>query len=382
MIEENVSSERKILLLSHYASYAMQDLLFEYFIKHKAILVTKINFPLLYLPFLKQIEITISEKGKTISFKKVASLLKPKPIAYFLQIIQLIYVVIASRYRYDVLIAQDSLLAMGGIFIRAVGKCKKVILYSHGTGKTRFDNKIFQIIYETVDKFIARQSDYNFVLSQEMVEVRKKQGIACDKVFWIPASIPLDSLSRKKAVNNKKIIFIGVLDARNGVCILPDVVASVKKKFPKVNLDIIGDGVFLDLLKTRTKTLGLRKNIHFLGRLNFKDYAANLTNYSIGIAPYEFSENNFTQITDPMKVRLYMSAGLPIVVTKNFTFSEEIRKNNLGFAVDYDAKSFSDKLIRLLSDNEFSNKMRARTLEYSKKYDLHVFYNKVFEKIL
>lgn len=378
----NLSSERKILLLSHYASYAMQDLLFEYFTKHKAILVTKINFPLLYLPFLKQIEITTSEKGKTISFKKIASLLKPKPIAYVLQIIQLIYVVIASRYRYDVLIAQDSLLAMGGIFIRAIGKCKKVILYSHGTGKTRFDNKIFQIIYETVDKFIARQSDYNFVLSQGMVEVRRKQGIASDKVFWIPASIPLDSLSRKKAVNNKKIIFIGVLDARNGVSILPDVIAFVKRKFPTVNLDIIGDGVFLDLLKTRTKALGLRKNIHFLGRLSLKDYAANLTNYSIGIAPYEFSENNLTQITDPMKVRLYMSAGLPIVVTKNFTFSEEIRKNNLGFAVDYNVESFSDKLIQLLSDNEFSNRMRVRTLEYSKKYDLHVFYNKVFEKIL
>lgn len=382
MIRKNVGTERKILLLSHYASYAMQDLLFEYFIKQKAILVTKINFPLLYLPFLKQIEITTSEKGKTISFKKIASLLKPKTIAYVLQIIQLIYVVITSRYRYDVLIAQDSLLAMGGIFIRAVGKCKKVILYSHGVGKTRFGNKISQRIYEIVDKFIARQSNYNFVLSQRMVEVRRKQGVASDKVFWIPASIPLDSLSRKKAVNNKKIIFIGVLDARNGVRILPDVVASVKRKFPKVSLDIIGDGVFLGLLKTRTKVLGLEKNIHFLGRLSFKDYAANLTNYSIGIAPYEFSENNLTQITDPMKIRLYMSAGLPIVVTGNFTFSEEIEKNNLGFAVDYNVESFSDKLIRLFSDNELSNKMRVRILEYSKKYDLHVFYNKVFEKIL
>lgn len=381
-MNRNLSSERKILLLSHYASYAMQDLLFEYFIKQKAVLVTKINFPLLYLPFLKQIEITTSEKGATILFKKVASLLKPKPIAYVLQIIQLMYVVIASRYRYDVLIAQDSLLAIGGIFIRAIGKCKKVILYSHGTGKTRFDNKIFQIIYEMVDKFIARQSDYNFVLSQKMAEIRRKQGVASDKVFWIPASIPLNSLLRKKAVSSNKIIFIGVLDTRNGVSILPDVIESVKRKFPKVSLDIIGDGIFLDTLKAKTKALKLENNIHFLGKLTFKDYATDLTNYAVGIAPYEFSKNNLTQVTDPMKIRLYMSAGLPIVATKGFAFSEEIEKNNLGFAVDYDVESFSDKLIQLLSDNEFSNKMRVRTLEYSKKYDLHVFYNKVFKKIL
>lgn len=379
---EKALQSQRFLLLAHYASYAMQDLLFEYLLKHKALLVKKINFPLPELPFLKELEITTAENGKIIKVNKTKSLYSPRFIAYFFHCIQLFFIIVFSKDKYDLVIAQDSLLACVSIIIRLLGKCNKSIFYSHGFDNSRFRNRFLHTLYVSLDKLAARYSDYAWVLSKNMLEVRKKQGIAIEKIFWVPASIPIDSLKRKITVHSNKIIFIGVLDERNGVMILPDIIAEVKKKMPNVILDIIGDGLYYNKLQMKTKLLGLVKNINFFGKLNFEGYADTLTNYCLGIAPYRRSYNNLTNLTDPMKIRLYLAAGLPVVVTKGFYFSEEVKNNNIGFTVEYEAKEFANALIKLLIDENLNKRIRRNALVYSKKYDLHAIYDKTFEKIL
>ncbi len=379
---EEMFSSRSFLLIAHYATYAMQDLLYEYFTKYKVSRITKINLPLPELPYLRHIEIIQAEKGKIKKITKLPSLYKPKLLAYFLQSAELLFWCLSSNRVYDVSIAQDSLLAAVAIILRFFKKCKIIIFYSHGVDSTRFKNPLLLGLYKMIDKFSATHSDYILVLSQKMIAVRKKQGISRNRIFWVPASIPIDSIKRKANAKGRKLVFIGTLNRKNGVYILPSVIAYLKDQGLDVSLDIMGDGPDRQSLEQEIKKRNLANNIRLLGHLTFQEFGDKLTDYHTGIVSYEFSEDNLLQLTDSMKLRLYTAAGLPIVITKGFDFSTEVEKNGLGIAVPFGVEAFAKSLYQLLTDTNLASKMRKTALLYSKKYDLHTFYQRAFSRIL
>lgn len=370
------------LLLAHYATFAYQDILFEYLASNKVMLVTKFNLPLPELPLLKRIEITDSKKGKITSFRKVTSLVKPIVLAYILQSLQLFFIVLISKNKYDVIIAQDRLLAFIAIILRTLGKCRIVIFYSHGVDRRRFNYIFMNKLYGLLDQISATKSNFNWFLNREMITLRKQQGVDKDTSFWVPSSISTDTVLRRKEVFNHKVVFLGVLNDKNGAHILPKIVLEVKQVIPDITLDIIGSGELDNSLKSEVAKLGLKKNINFLGVLRFEDFSQILTNYSLGIAPYKDVFDTLTATSDSMKMRIYLAAGLPVIITKGFIFSDEIDENNLGFAVDFNIKSFSKAIIKVLKNPTLNKKIRHRALAYSKKYDIITIYNRVFSEIL
>ena len=158
--------------------------------------------------------------------------------------------------------------------------------------------------------------------------------------------------------------------------------AYLKDRGLDASLDIMGDGPDRQSLEKEIKKLGLTSNIRLLGHLSFEEFGDKLTDYQAGIVSYEFSKNNLLQLTDSMKLRLYTAAGLPIVITKGFDFSTEVEKNGLGIAVPFGVVPFAKALATLLTDTNLSSKVRKTALLYSKKYDLHTFYENAFARIL
>ena len=175
-----------------------------------------------------------------------------------------------------------------------------------------------------------------------------------------------------------KIVFLGTIDDKNGALILPEMINLVRRDFPKVVLDIMGNGHLFKKLKEEIKKLHLEKNINLLGHLPYHEFSSKLTNYSIGIAPYAYSETSLTPLSDSLKMRLYLATGLPVVITKGFWFSDEIEENKLGFAVKQDARSFARAILKLLVDQKLNQEIRKRALAYSEKLDLTGFYDRAF----
>ncbi len=369
------------LLVAHYATFAYQDLLYEYLTKRRAKLVTKINFPLPELPLLKQIELYQKINGQKEEFKCMRSLFAPPSFAYFLQAFQYVWIVGTSPQTYDYVIAEDSLLAFCSILLRALGKCKHVIFYSHGIDFTRFGNQLTNWIYQRLDKFSAQKSNYNWFLSQNMIPIRKTQGIDESRMFWVPSSIPIANLPRIKRVASHTLVFLGVINDKNGVGILPEIINEVRKKVPDVRLDIMGEGDMKQELQKKVKILGLTHHVRFLGNVEFQEFKDLLTYYRAGVVTYKYSTVNLIPTSDSMKMRVYLAAGLPVVITKGFIFSDEVEKNHLGFAVRYDAKEFAEKLMEILINNTLSKNLRACALAYSQKMDLTKIYNRTFTKI-
>lgn len=371
-----------ILLVAHYATFAYQDLLYRYLTHNNAHLVTKINFPLPDLPILHHIELTHAAYGKKLTSKNIRSVWKPRAISYLFQAFQYLWLILTSPQVYDYVIAEDSLLAFVAIILKALGKIRHVIFYSHGIDFTRFSSSWSNRLYQSLDRFSARHSDYNWSLSQNMIPIRKRQGIAEDRLFWVPSSLPIDILSRKTFISNHSLIFLGVINDKNGVGILPDIIMEVRNKIPDVHLDIMGEGDMKKDLQSRINKLGLTKHIRMLGNVKFEQFKNTMTNYRMGLVTYKYSEVNLIPTSDSMKMRVYLAAGLPVVLTKGFIFSDEVTKNDLGFTVEYDVKAFAKPIIQILTDDTLSRRLRANALAYSKTMDLTGIYNRTFADIV
>lgn len=370
------------LLVAHYATFAYQDLLYDYLTERRAKLVTKLNFPLPELPLLKHVEIFTSYEGKKNKPAIISSFVTPPLFAYFFQALQYLWLILISEKKYDYIIAEDSLLACCSIILRFLGKSRKVIFYSHGIDFTRFSHSFANWLYQRLDRFSATHSDFDWFLSQNMIPIRKQQGVSPKRMFWIPSSLPIKSLPRKKSVHNYKLVFLGVLNDKNGVGILPEVIEELRKEIPDVTLDVMGEGDMKEALAEEIRRLKLTRHIHLLGNLQFHKFKNLLTYYRAGIVTYKYSTNNLIPTSDSMKLRVYLTAGLPVVITKGFVFSDEVTKHHLGFSVEYDVKDFATKLLKILTDEALSDKFRANALDYSKKMDITNIYNSTFSTIL
>jgi glycosyltransferase involved in cell wall biosynthesis len=88
-----------------------------------------------------------------------------------------------------------------------------------------------------------------------------------------------------------------------------DLIASVAEKRPEWNFVFIGDADSnVNLSKYRKY-----KNIYFLGRKKYEDLPAFCRYFDIGIIP--FKVNELTYAVNPIKLREYLSAGLPVIST-------------------------------------------------------------------
>lgn len=375
-------TSHSFLLLAHYATFAYQDMLFDYLTyEKKAKLVIKFNLPLPELPFLKTIEITESSYGKKGSTKKIFSFVNPPLIAYFLQSVQLFFMVLTSPKSYDIVITQDTLLAFISIILRFFGKCKTVIFYSHGIDRKRFKNKFFNILYQLLEKFSSQNSNFNWFLNNDLRELRKSYGIEENRLFWVPASIATNTVARKSLLFNHKIVFLGILSNKNGAGLLPKIMAILKKDIPDATLDIIGEGELSKKLRAEVKKLHLENHISFLGLLQFKDFSQILTNYSVGLAPYEDDLETLNSTSDSMKMRIYLAAGLPVIITRGVSSSEVMVEEKLGYAVDFTPESFANATYKLLKNRELNLSIRKKALVYSRRFDITNIYNKTFNKI-
>ncbi len=88
-----------------------------------------------------------------------------------------------------------------------------------------------------------------------------------------------------------------------------ELLAKVAEKRPKWNFVIIGDNdSSIDIKKYATLS-----NIHFLGRKPYSELPSYCRYLDVGLIPFKI--NDLTYAVNPIKLREYLSAGLPVVST-------------------------------------------------------------------
>jgi glycosyltransferase involved in cell wall biosynthesis len=86
-----------------------------------------------------------------------------------------------------------------------------------------------------------------------------------------------------------------------------ELMAHVAKKFPQGSMVLLGKAT------TDTKVLEEVPNVHLLGRKPYKDLPAYCKGFDVALMPFRINE--LTLNANPLKVREYLAAGLPVVST-------------------------------------------------------------------
>lgn len=169
--------------------------------------------------------------------------------------------------------------------------------------------------------------------------------IGVDTDRFKPGKIPLD---RRK----KRILFVGRMVPKKAPLLLIDAFAEVGAQIHDAELVMIGDGPLLAEAKRRASELGVK--VEFLGAQSADSVLAQMHQARVFCLPSVVAENGDAEGL-PISIIEAQACGVPAVVTSHSGNEESIIPGVSGFLVkEHDVKGLSQKIIKILSDEMFS----------------------------
>jgi glycosyltransferase involved in cell wall biosynthesis len=341
----------------------------DYLLLNKAKKLIMINHPLVAEGSNKHI-VTIYEKGKQVSQKKYPAPNKP-PYTFVLDPLLPLRVPPSTAW-----FAFNNLAALKGLRQKNRGKTKKVYYWAVDFVPNRFGNNFLTTTYNKVDRLVSQKADGRIELTQTALEQRPDY-LNLDKSHMAPALVApmgtwLDRTPKAgpKAWQQKKVVYLGHLVERQGVATLVNALGILIKKEPSVTAEIVGGGPLLADLKNLAKKLGIDKQVTFHGFVkDHKDVEAILASGTVAAAPYVKDETNFTQFADPGKLKAYMGASLPMVITDVPPNAAELEKAGAALIVDDSPEAVAAGLETLLTDQNKWQKAQRGSIELAKEFD-------------
>lgn len=327
------------------------------------------------------------QDGNLVLDKKVAVFKGPYVLEFLYHILITYYFLFLTGFTYDLCIALENLSFISIYPMRMVNSFKRIVYYAFDFVPKRYGNPVLNWIYYFIYKFACRNADLNWVMAQAQIEANKTISINSSTsnpfdivpIGYEPKEINILP-SDKIKINN--IVYAGGFREGYGPQLAIKALPLIAKKLPKITLTIIGIGKYENELRKLIKQLKVEKYIDFKGFIpSFKDLTSTLTYKSIGLAPYAPIPGSNSYHSDPSKVKLYMSCGLPVITTNVNTISKLILKTGSGIVIDYSEKALSDAVIYLLTNKKRYALYKNAAIKVSRKFDINYILDEAFKKI-
>ena len=239
-----------------------------------------------------------------------------------------------------------------------------ILCTMHGSDLVSLQNKFLLSLKAWALKKITRIT----VVSRSLIPYLEKLGYTNKDIDIRSMGVDLNNTFKntlEKKNNIKQLIYVGRLVEIKGVNILIQAIYLLIKEFPDIKLQIIGDGPHRHQLESLTTSLGLDKNINFLGVIPNIELPAFYSSAGIAILPSIVQEGFGLVMVEAMGCEC-----VPIV--SDSESSREIITNNVnGLLFEMgNHEDLAERIRELLSDTEkyrhISQNARASVLD---KYD-------------
>lgn len=380
-------SESRIVVSTHYRIYSASQALRDYLRANNCSNLLYIAHP---LPpkVVQSIDYSYCEisLGDKIVQKKIGKSRNDNLALSSMYDVYLILKWVIAFGKFDLFIGVNNLNAIAGIVLKRLGRVKKVVYYTIDYFPTRFENKLLNFIYHSIDNFCVKYADETWNVSSVMVDARGKYHDADKKVYnrqyRVPIGIWYDKAPRKKfsEIHHKKLIFVGQLLPHMGVELVIKSMPDIIKKIPDVKFEIIGGGEQKKYLKKLAKELNVLPNVKFWGWVRDRRKLEKIiSDGAVGMATFNTDIlDEKVKNADPGKIKDYMLMGMPIIVTDAISNTTEIKKNKCGIVIKYRSSDLVDAVVQLLNDKKKLREYRKNALKYVQQFD----YNKIFKKNL
>jgi glycosyltransferase involved in cell wall biosynthesis len=178
---------------------------------------------------------------------------------------------------------------------------------------------------------------------------------------------------RKDYRSTGKIIHVGRLGFEKNIDVVIKAVAKVMKFYPKTKLVIAGDGPARKDLEKLAVSLGIAKNVNFLGMVK-RDRLSKV--YLDGDVFVTAS----TMETQGMVVLEAMSSGMPVVGVKKYALPDLVKDGVNGYVTRPGSdKSMADKIRTILDDHDLLKKMGNQSRKIAEKHEVGEMSKRLFE---
>ncbi|MGE5691558.1 MAG: glycosyltransferase [Pseudomonadota bacterium] len=278
--------------------------------------------------------------------------------------------------RADVWFGFNPLAAARGLAERRLGRAGRVVQWSVDFVPDRFGpGSPLTRLYDAVDRLACTRADAWVELSAEARDARDaRHGIRRDpaRTHVVPmgAWLGRTATAPPDAHGRRRVVYLGHLVPRQGVDVLLDALVLLRARGEEVAADVIGTGPEETALRARAAALHLGDAVRFHGFVaDHRDVERLLAGGSIAVAPYRSDPASFTRFADPGKLKAYLGAGLPIVLTDVPPNAAELAAQAGAELVADDPAALADAIARGLADPEAWGRRRAAARAYARRFD-------------
>ncbi|MBA3757281.1 glycosyltransferase [Candidatus Saccharibacteria bacterium] len=282
----------------------------------------------------------------------------------------------------------NNLAALRGLVRRKRGSVDNVYYWAVDFVPNRFGEGVLTRAYNKLDGYVSKNVDARIELSKAALAGRTKHLGLSNKslatAFVVPMGAWLGKIPKANTSNwkNKKIVYLGHLVERQGVDRLIKAIGILNKEGIDIRLEVVGDGPMLNNLKEMTNELGISQKAKFHGFVKeHKDVEAILASATVAVAPYVKDEKSFTQFADPGKLKAYLGAGLPIVLTDVPPNASGIESAGAGIVVNDSPESIAEAIKSYITNQAKWSEAHKNSLIYAKQFDWNDILTEVLGKI-
>lgn len=376
--------DKKITIATHQMLYGSAHALRDYFLNKKINILLFIGHPLVMQ---RSSSFILYKEGREINKMVVNRSKNIGLLDYGVDLIYTAWWVFRQKQTCDIFVGVDGLNCLAGLFLKKIGKVKKVIFYSIDFSPVRFKNTIINYIYHKIEHLCVTAADECWNVSPRIAEGREKFLQISSKKYRqkvVPIGIWNDKIKKTPfgKIRKHQLLFVGHLLEKQGVQKVLEAVPLVVKKIPDFKFLIVGGGEHQDVLRKISVRLGIQKYVEFMGWVKDRNVIDAIMGQSAcAVASYKPEEKqryNFTYYADPTKIKDYLAAGLPVILTDVPYNTKEIERKKCGIVVRYEKEDIANAIITFLKSDKTLKEYRKNALMYAKEFD----WEKIFDKAL
>lgn len=381
-IEETFWLNRRVIIVQHEATIGPGHDLRDYLLQQRVKELLFISHPLLYLPenFKNSSRYELYKNGKLVKNKIAFHWVLPEYLLYIKDFLYTFFWSIILIKKSDVFFGIGNINAFPSFFLNFFRHIDAVIYYPIDYVPERFQNKVLNLIYHYIEKFCAQHSDFTWNFSPRVIEARsKKWGIIFKNQLIVPHGVHFNRIKRLpfEKIHKTEVLYMGTLFKRQGVQLVIESLPEVIKKIPGIKFVVIGKGPYELELKKLVKKLKVEKYVEFLGYIPSHAAMENrIAQAAVAVALYDKKYDNFSYYGTPGKIKNYLGAGVPIIMTDVPYGVKQVADARCGFIVKYSKDELANKLVDFLSNEDIMKNYRINALKFVKEYDWDSVFNK------
>lgn len=283
-----------------------------------------------------------------------------------------------KQEKFDLIYCQQP---VGGLMGRLIARKFKIscIYTAHGFFFFKGNNKLKNLVFKTVEKFLARYTDVLITINEEDYQacknwkakhIYKINGIGFDNKKYANEKTREEMRNELGLKDEFAILTVAEFIERKNYDTMLKTIAEIKNE--NVKYLICGTGRDKELIESQIKELGIENKVNLLG------YRKDINNIMKACDCF-FLASHQEGLT--LSIIEALNFGLPIV-TSNVRGNQDLVENEKGGFVceQNDHLAFANSFKKLINNKDLCEKMKQINLQNASQYDVD-FVKQQLEKI-